>query len=171
MHGGDAAVLPVRPRVRRDEQRARKRDQLDREGNDHDSAESRGCSPAQHERCQVRSEGEDEERKEERAERSAVRAAAVRRHERRGLDPGAGDATRHEQCDRTRSEQGGAGQGSSGSVDAGGAGSDVAGGVASVAGGGGGVVCFGGGLDAGGASGTDSVGSVVVVSVVVAGGV
>jgi len=131
-------------------------------------------APHQHERRQVGDEGEREERQEERAERATGCATAVGRHERRTLDPRAGDTARHEKCDRTRREQGGARQGSSGSVAAGG----TVGGGAVVAGGGatGGVtggVCLGGGCEAGGASGTESVGAglVSVVSVVVAGGV
>jgi hypothetical protein len=173
VHRGDPAVLPVRPRVRRDEERAGERDQLDRDRDDHNRAECLRCAPEEHERREVRREGEGEQREEERAERAAVRAASICRDERGGLDPRTGDAAGNEQRDRTRREQGGARQGSSGPVVGGGS---VVGGGGVV---GGGVVgCgfgagfgFGGGCEAGGASGSESVGSVAVVSVVVAGGV
>ena len=156
MHRCDPAVFPVRPGIRRDEQRAGERDQLDHEGGNDDRSKRRRPLPEQHEPRQVRGEGEDEQPEEDRSERAAAGPAAVGRHERRGLDPSTGDATGDEDADRTRGEQARAGQGSSGSVVAGGA-----------------------GCEAGGASGTESVCSVVVVgsvvvvvvSVVVAGGV
>ena len=120
VHRCDPAVLPVRPRVRRDEQRAGERDQLDHDGGGEDGAKRRRRPAEQHEPGQVRGEGEDEQREEDRAERAAVRAAAVGRHERCSLDPRTGDASGDERADRTRGEQARAGQGSSGSVVAGG---------------------------------------------------
>ena len=174
MHRSDPAVLPVRPCVRRDEQRPGERNQLDHDRADQDGAEHLPPAPEQHERGQIRGEGEGEEREEEGAERTTVREAAVGRHERRSLDPRARDAARDEGRDRPCREQRGSAQGSTGSVGggsvSGGGGGAVVGGGAAVVGAG---VGFGAGRDAGGASGTDSPVCVAVVAAesVVAGGV
>jgi len=173
VHGGDAAVAPVGPRIGGEQERSGERDELDRDGERGDEPEAAPEPCQRDQRARVQGEGRDE-RGEERpgVGRIAFRMAPVQRDERRVRGPreaGAGDDEReHAETRRRRgdSQNGGGGGGGSagggGGSGSGGGGSGAGCGVGAGGGGGGGGgdcgVGAGGGVGCGVGAGGGGVG-------------
>ena len=108
VHRRDPSVLPVGPRIGREEERPGERDDLDRQRDEQDGTKT-GRPPAQQcEPDEIGGERRDEQSEEDDPEPAAVGPAGVGRDERRALDPRAGDTARDEQRDRSRREERGA---------------------------------------------------------------
>jgi hypothetical protein len=63
--GADAAVVPIRVRIGREEERGGERCQLDRGGDGEDRDKSRTSAPDEEERGEIREKGRGEEPEEE----------------------------------------------------------------------------------------------------------